>query len=154
MIHDPKILECAEPSRVMFEEVRKNAALADDGNDSLLLSYFKAAFREVQAHADASLLRCTIEVCEDEREDNAPVRLYQTPDEIVSVIDGYGQPLAYRREGKLIYPARHASSVTVRYTTKPDPADAQRLAPYVNMYATALFDGEVEKLNSILAQCL
>ena len=145
------IIERAEVPAEWLEQMKAYAAVADGAQDSLLSALLLRAILRVQELANKSLLACTIELHEDDVEDNT-VRLYQTVSEVVSVSTPVGHRLYWepRSNGIRVY----ESSVVVVYRTEPRDGDIDDLLPIVFQYATALYDGQDTKtLASILSQC-
>lgn len=145
------IIERAEVPAEWLEQMKAYAAVADGAQDSLLSALLLRAILRVQELANKSLLACTIELHEDDVEDNT-VRLYQTVSEVVSVSTPVGHRLYWepRSNGIRVY----ESSVVVVYRTEPRDGDIDDLLPIVFQYATAIYDGQDTKtLASILSQC-
>ena len=146
-------IEAEEPKREHLSMFKQYASVPDNSRDALLTVLLRSAMKAVQEAADKSLLPCTLELVVSEREDNDFVKLYQTPDEILSVTDGAGKAIDYKRDSNFIRCFMFTPTVIVRYKTKP-MRDAEALLPVVFQYATALYDGEsTDTLNKILAQC-
>lgn len=145
------IIERAEVPAGWLEQMKTYAAVPDGAQDSLLSALLVRAVLRVQELANKSLLACTIELHEDDVEDNL-VRLYQTVSEVVSVSTPVGHRLYWepRSNGIRVY----EPSVVVTYKTEPREGDVENLLPVVFQYATALYDGQDTKtLASILSQC-
>lgn len=145
------IIEKVDLPAGWLAQMKAYAAVADDSQDSLLNALLMRAVMRVQEMANKSLITCTIELREDEVEDNL-VRLYQTVSEVVSVSSPAGHRLywEYRNNGIRVY----EKDVVVVYRTEPRPADIENLLPIVFQYATALYDGQDTKsLTNILKQC-
>ena len=145
------IIEKSEMPSEWLEQMKAYAAVPDGAQDSLLSAILMRAVLSVQEVADKSLLACTIELREDDVEDNT-VRLYQTMSEVVSVTTPVGHRLYWepRSNGIRVY----EPSVVVTYKTEPREGDVVNLLPVVFQYATALYDGQDTKtLASILSQC-
>jgi hypothetical protein len=145
------IIERAEVPAGWLEQMKTYAAVPDGAQDSLLKALLLRAVLRVQELANKSLLACTIELHEDDVEDNL-VRLYQTVSEVVSVSTPVGHRLYWepRSNGIRVY----EPSVVVTYKTEPREGDVENLLPVVFQYATALYDGQDTKtLASILSQC-
>lgn len=145
------IIERAEVPADWLEQMKTYAAVPDGAQDSLLSALLVRAVLRVQELANKSLLACTIELHEDDVEDNL-VRLYQTVSEVVSVSTPVGHRLYWepRSNGIRVY----EPSVVVTYKTEPREGDVENLLPVVFQYATALYDGQDTKtLASILSQC-
>ena len=148
---DLNIIERADLPSGWLPQMKAYAAVADDAQDSLLNALLVKACLRVQEVANKSLIPCTIELREDDIEDDV-VRLYQTVSEIVSVNAPAGHRLywEYRSNGLRVYDR----SAVVVYRTEPRPADIDNLLPIVFQYATALYDGQDTKsLTNILKQC-
>ena len=79
-----EIIEREEPAAGWLEDLKAYASVADDSQDSLLNALLVRACLRVQEMADKSILACTLEVHDDEVEDNY-VRLYQSVSEIEMV---------------------------------------------------------------------
>lgn len=147
-------IETAEPKREHLSMFKQYASVPDNSRDALLTVLLRSAMKAVQEAADKSLLPCTLELVVSEREDNDFVKLYQTPDEILSVTDGAGNALDFKRDSNFIRCFMFTPTVIVRYKTQPVLRDAEALLSVVFQYATALYDGEsTDTLNKILAQC-
>ena len=145
------IIEKVDLPAGWLAQMKAYAAVADDSQDSLLNALLMRAVMRVQEMANKSLIACTIELREDEVEDNL-VRLYQTVSEVVSVSSSAGHRLywEHRNNGIRVY----EKDVVVVYRTEPRPADIENLLPIVFQYATALYDGQDTKsLTNILKQC-
>lgn len=145
------IIEREDMPAGWLEQMKAYAAVANGAQDSLLSSMLMRAIIRVQEMADKSLLACTIELREDEVEDNA-VRLYQTVSEVISVNSPQGHRLYWEKTSNGI--KVYDKSVVVVYRTMPLPADIDGLLPVVFQYATALYDGQdTNTLANILKQC-
>ena len=145
------IIEKETPAQDWLDELKAYASVADDAQDSLLGALLVRACLRVQEMADRSILACTIELHEDEVEDNA-VRLYQTVAEIIDVTSAEGHRQYWEPRGRSI--RVFSPSAVVRYRTEPRQGDVEDLLPIVYQYATALYDGEDSKtLANILTQC-
>jgi len=145
---------CAEPQVSQLAMLKQYASVPDSSRDALLKLLLTRAMKTVQEAADKSLLPSTLTLTVTEREDNAAIRLYQTPDTIESVKDGKGEAIDYVRKGNSLLPRSFTETVVVTYTTRPDPAQADSLFAVVLQYATALYDGaSSEELAQILSQC-
>ena len=145
------IIERAELPAGWLEQLKTYAAVSDGTQDSLLSSMLMRAALRVQEMANKSLLACTIELREDEVEDNT-VRLYQTVSEVISVSTPQGHRLYWepRSNGIRVYD----DEVVVIYKTEPRATDIEDLLPIVFQYATALYDGQdTATLANILRQC-
>lgn len=145
------IIERAEVPAGWLEQMKTYAAVPDGAQDSLLKALLLRAVLRVQELANKSLLACTLELHEDEVEDNT-VRLFQTVSEVIGVSTPVGHKLywEYRANGLRVY----EDSVVVTYKTEPRDGDIEDLLPVVFQYATALYDGQDTKaLASILSQC-
>lgn len=144
------IIEKEEVPAGWLQQFKAYASIADNAQDSLLLAMLTKAVLSVQQKADRSLIACTIELREDEIEDNT-VKLYQTVAQVVSV-RGIAAELYWEPRGHSI--RVYGDSATVVYRTEPRPADIDALLPVVFQYATALYDGEDKQtLANILALC-
>lgn len=140
-----------EPAAEWLQELKTYASVSDDAQDSLLLSLLKRACVRVQEMSDRSILACTLELREDNVEDNT-VRLYQTVSEIVSVTSAQGHRQYWEPRCKNI--RIYSDTAIVTYTTMPKEGDIVNLLPVVYQYATALYDGQDSKtLANILTQC-
>lgn len=145
------LIESDTPCMAWLDSLKTYASVADDSQDTLLLSLLLRACLRVQDMADKSILAGRFRLIEDEAEGS--VRLYQTVSEVVDVKDGEGNGVAWVRKGRRIIV--DSETVEVEYTTKPNPMDAEALMPVVFQYATALYDGEDSvTLANILKQCL
>lgn len=146
------IIEKETPAQDWLDGLKAYASVADDAQDSLMSALLVRACLRVQEMADRSILACTIELHEDEVEDNA-VRLYQTVAEIIDVTSAEGHRQYWEPRGRSI--RVFSPSAVVRYRTEPRQGDVEDLLPIVYQYATALYDGEDSKtLANILTQCL
>ena len=147
---DVNIIEKEEVPAGWRQQVKAYASIADNAQDSLLLAMLTKAVLSVQQKANKSLIACTIELREDEIEDNS-IRLYQPVAQVLSVKDKAAE-LYWEPRGHCI--RVYGDSATVLYRTEPRPADIDALLPVVFQYATALYDGEDKQtLANILALC-
>lgn len=143
----------ATPTQVDLDKYKKYASISDCSQDELLMSLLSQAISLVQKAADKSVVAASYELVESERENNTPVKLYQTVSEITSVKDGHGNPLGYSLSGHFLIPDFPTETVVVEYETAPD-GDASLLLPTVWQFATALYDGaEQQELLNILRSC-
>ena len=149
------IIKCAEPMKAQLDMLKQYASVPDSSRDALLKMLLTRAMKTVQDTAGKSLLPCTLKLTVTEREnDSVVVKLYHTPDEIVSVVNGNGDNIGFERRGNILTLDALAEEVTVIYTTRPDPAQADSLFAVVLQYATALYDGaDTATLAQILSQC-
>lgn len=146
------IIEKSELPAGWLRQMKAYAAVSDDAQDSLLSALLMRAVLRVQEMADKSLISCTIELHEDEVEDNM-VHLYQTVTEIVSVHSEQGFRPYWEERGRNI--RVYSDTAVVVYKTEPRAGDVEALLPIVYQYATALYDGQdTRTLASILNQCL
>ena len=121
----------------------KEFASVNAGSDALLTGMLTRAMLAVQEWEDKSLLGATATLVVTDREDTAaPIHLYLTPSEIVSVSNADGDPLAYSLVGNELIPSYRTAAVTVVYKTAPEDGNVTALMPKVYRYATALYDGE------------
>ena len=151
-----EIIKCAEPQKAQLDMLKQYASVPDSSRDALLKLLLMRAMKTVQDSAGKSLLPCTLllTVSEREREAGNIVKLYHTPDTIVSVKSGKDDDIAFERRGNLLLLDDFADTVIVNYTTRPDPAQADSLFAVVLQYATALYDGaSSDELAQILSQC-
>lgn len=147
-----EIIERNEPIASWLKQFKQYASIADDAQDSLLNALLIRACIRVQEMANKSILACTLEVHDDEVEDNY-VKLYQTVAEVISVTSAQGHRLYWEPRGGGI--RVYNETAVVRYRTEPRYADIDALLPIVFQYATALYDGQDNKtLANILTQCL
>lgn len=147
-----EIIEKEQPAAAWLDALKAYASVADDAQDSLLTALLIRACIRVQEMADRSILACTLELTDDDVEDNT-VRLYQTVAEVLDVKSVEGHRQYWQPAGKNI--RVYSNSAVVTYRTEPREADIDRLLPIVYQYATALYDGEDSKtLANILTQCL
>jgi hypothetical protein len=145
------IIERDEIPAVWLQQFKAYASVADDSQDSLLNAILTKAVMTVQQKANKSLIACTIELHEDEVEDNT-VRLYQTVSEVVTVTDGTGNAAYWQPSARNL--RVYSNEVVVEYKTEPRAGDIDDLLPVVFQYATALYDGEDSRtLANILSQC-
>lgn len=145
-------LDIAETPKEVFTLFKQDAAIPDEFRDAVLRMYLKASLKAIQEAADKSMLPCTLKVIASEREGNVPVRLYQTPDEILSVTDGQGNAIPFTRDGRFIKLEAFTPCVQVTYKTKPAIADIVTLEAVVSQYAVAMYEHETpEVLNQIKA---
>ena len=149
------IIKCAEPMKAQLDMLKQYASVPDSSRDALLKMLLTRAMKTVQDTAGKSLLPCTLKLTVTEREnDSVVVKLYHTPDEIVSVVNGNGDNIGFERRGNILTLDALAEEVAVTYTTRPDPAQADSLFAVVLQYATALYDGaDTDTLAQILSQC-
>lgn len=130
------------PSREQLAAFKEFASI-NAGSDALLGGMLTRAMLAVQEWEDKALLRCTATLSVTGREDTAaPVHLYLTPGEVVSVSNADGDTLAYSLVGSELLPSFRTASVCVVYKVVPNEADVLALLPKVYRYATALYDGE------------
>lgn len=147
-----EIIERQEPAAAWLDGLKAYASIADDAQDSLLKALLVRACIRVQEMADRSILACTLELHDDEVEDNS-VRLYQTVDAVIDVTSAEGHRQYWEPRGRSI--RVFSPTAVVRYRTDPRTGDVDELLPIVYQYATALYDGEDSKtLANILTQCL
>lgn len=150
------IIECAEPQKAQLDMLKQYASVPDNSRDALLKLLLTRAMKTVQDTAGKSLLPCTLKltVSERAREDGNVIKLYHTPDEIISVNSGEDDDIGFTRDGNLLLLSAYAETVIVTYKTRPDPAQADSLFAVVLQYATALYDGaDTAQLAQILSQC-
>lgn len=148
------LISSAEPTREHLAMFKQYASVPDSSRDALLNAMLKRAFLVIQEVTDKSLLSSEFELTVDERERGDEfVRLYGTPVEVLSVKNGAGHDVAYHWAYNVISLEEFAAEVRIRYKTAPVMADAVRLLPKVYAYATALYDGDTEEQNKILASC-
>ena len=146
-----EIIEREELSQDWLGALKAYASVSDDAQDSLLNALLVRACLRVQEMADKSILACTIELHDDEVEDNT-VRLYQTVAEVIDVTSAEGHRQYWEPRGRSI--RVFSPTAVVRYRTEPRQGDVDELLPIVYQYATALYDGEDSKtLANILTQC-
>lgn len=136
----------------MLPVLKRYAGAVDDSQDAILQQMLTSAALEVQDRADRSVLACEMELRIDGNTRRA-VRLYQTPDRVVSVTTPDGAAVDYAAEGREVRTGGVFPSLVIRYTTMPDKAEQARLMPLVMQYATALYDGQTDELEKILSQC-
>lgn len=136
----------------MLPVLKRYAGAVDDSQDAILQQMLTAAALEVQDRADRSVLACEMELRIDGNT-RRTVRLYQTPDRVVSVTTPDGAAVDYAAEGREVRTGGVFPSLVIRYTTRPDKAEQARLMPLVMQYATALYDGQTDELEKILSQC-
>ena len=146
--------KCAEPQVSQLAMLKQYASVPDSSRDALLKLLLTRAMKTVQEAADKSLLPSSLTLTVTEREENVAVKLYQTPDTIESVEDGKGNALKHTVSGNVLILDDYTETVVVKYTTRPDPAQADSLFAVVLQYATALYDGaSSDELAQILSQC-
>lgn len=139
---DFRLTQVADPTAAQLASFKEFAAV-NSGSDALLLSMLKRAMVEVQAWDDRSLLVSTAVLTWADREDpGAPVRLYQSPATISSVVDGNGDSVSYSLVGNMLVPSYRVGALTITYTTSVSDADLAALLPKAFRYAAALYDGE------------
>lgn len=136
----------------MLPVLKRYAGAVDDSQDAVLQQMLTTAALEVQARADESVMPCEMVLSVDNNAD-ASVRLYQTPDRVISVAAPDGTAVEYAVEGRRVRTAGVCPSLVITYTTMPDKAEQARLMPLVMQYATALYDGQTDELQKILSQC-
>ena len=148
-------LSVCKPHDEVFSLFRQDASIPDEHRDAVLRMHLKSAMITIQEVADRTLLKSVLRLTVSEREDNDPVRLYQSPETIVSVTDGSGAPLGYTRQGPWLTPDRYTSTVIVTYETAVEEGALDALASAVSRYAVALYDHEdISVLNAIKASCV
>lgn len=145
------IIERCDPAPSWLDHLMRYASVSDESHVSLLNALLVKACLRVQEMANKSILACTIELREDEVEDNT-VKLYQTVSEVISVNAPAGHRMYWEHRGNGL--RVYEDSVVVLYRTEPRPGDVDVLLPIVLQYATALYDGEdANTLANILKQC-
>lgn len=147
-----QIIELAEPSASALEDLKNYAAVVcGNEQDSLLKSALVTAFDKVQRMADVALLPGRWKVCADDHSGIVPVYM---GGKVVSITDEYGDVVRYNQRGGRVHLSTE-DYVEVEFVTDVIPANYARYMPVVCQYATALYDGQDDKvLNSILKQCL
>lgn len=145
------VIEIAEPSSDALDALKAYAAVSDSGNDSLLMMVLRTAFDKVQRAADVALLDGRFRLCVDEHLRSVSVYM---GGKVESVTNGNGLPVSHIQNGRRVWLGTD-EYVEVEFTTTANPAGYARYMPVVCQYATALYDGQDEKvLNGILKQCL
>ena len=148
-------LSACTPHDGVFSLFRQDASIPDEHRDAVLRMHLKSAMIAIQEVANRSLLKSVLRLTVSEREDNDPVRLYQSPATIVSVTDGNDAALGYTMQGPWLTPDCYTSTVIVTYETAVEEGALDALASAVSRYAVALYDHEdVSVLNSIKASCV
>jgi len=146
-------LQSSEPGFDAYEMFFEYASIPADATHSVLERILKRAMLTVQEAADVSLLDCTLRLTISSREDDSPIRLYQSVDTVLSVKDVKGNSLNFERAGKFIF-VKGMEDVVIEYTTKSLPVEYEKLLPVAFEYATELYDGgDSAKLAQILCQC-
>ena len=136
-----------------LEALKQYASVPDDGRDAVLESLLRSAILRVQEYADKAIVRTELRMTA-EVPASGIVRLYEGGGEILSVTDESGEGVEYRAlPGHRVQLSLCGVSVSVVYRTSPLFGDVENLLPTVYRYATALYDGEDQKmLDSILAE--
>lgn len=148
-------LSACKPHDEVFSLFRQDASIPDEHRDAVLRMHLKSAMIAIQEVANRSLLKSVLRLTVSEREDNAPVRLYQSPETILSVTDGHGNAIGYTMQGLWLTPDRYTPTVIVSYETAVDEGALDALASAVSRYAVALYDHEdISVLNAIKASCV
>ncbi len=150
------IIECAEPQKAQLDMLKQYASVPDNSRDALLKLLLTRAMKTVQDAAGKTMLPCTLKltVSERERVDGNVVKLYHTPEEIISCVSGEDDEIGFERSGNVLQLFAFAETVVVTYKTRPDPTQADSLFAVVLQYATALYDGaDSSTLAQILSQC-
>lgn len=143
-----------DPFGPVLDGFRQYLAAPETGNDGLLKAVLKSAMIAVQEWEDRSLLPETIAVVVAARPDpRAPITLYRTVSEVVSVTGEDGAPLDYTLSGKLLQVAGRCRNAEVVYKTRPDQADVEALLLKVYRVAAARYDGEdAQTINRIIME--
>ena len=136
-----------------LEAFKQYASVPDDGRDAVLESLLRSAILRVQEYADRAIVRTDLRMT-TECPDNGIVRLYEGGGEILSVTDEWGEEVEYNPlPGHRVQLFAPGAIVEIGYRTDPLAGDVENLMPSVYRYATALYDGEDQKvLDSILAE--
>lgn len=146
-----EVIETAQPTAETLEELKRYASVADDGQDTVLMSALVTAFDRVQRAADTALLEGRYRISAEDHPGIIHVYMGGT---VERVTDSLGLPVSFNQRGYKVYVGTDGN-VEVEYSTRVVPADYARLMPVVLQYATAIYDGqETITLNSILRQCL
>lgn len=141
----------SDPTTQQIAAWREYASINDTAQAALHKACLKAAMKVVGDWHDVTLLSGSVRIDVTEREDNAPVVLYGTPDTITSVKDGAGNALGYTYADGAVTPDGYTAGVSVVYTTKVNTGTLDDLIVKAWRYATALYDGEDEtSLSNIL----
>lgn len=143
-----------DPSAAMLDGFRQYLSAPETGNEALLRAVLKSAMIAVQEWEDRSLLPETIAVVVAARPDpRAPITLYRTVSEIVSVTDAEGKPLDYTLAGKLLQVSGPCRNAEVIYSTAVEEADVDSLLLKVYRVAAARYDGEdAQTINRIIME--
>lgn len=136
----------------LLPQVRRYVGIADDSQDSILLSCLRTAIIEVQDRSDRSVCPCTMRL---DIHDNADtfVPLYGSVASVISASLPDGSDVPFRRLPGGIETGAAYDTLSITYTTDPDGGERQRMLSVVFQYAAALFDGQPEEIRNILAQC-
>lgn len=136
-----------------LEAYKQYASVPDDGRDALLMSLLKSAILRVQEHADRAIVATDLRLTADCGASGI-VRLYEGGGSIVSVTDERGEAVPFDPlPGNRVQLYVRNVPVKIVYRTEPLDGDVDDLKPSVFRYATALYDGEEQKvLDSILAE--
>lgn len=143
-----------DPSGPMLDGFRQYLSAPETGNEGLLKAVLKSAMIAVQEWEDRSLLPETIAVVVAARPDpRAPITLYRTVSEIVSVMDADGKELEFTCSGKLLQVSGPCRNAEVIYKTKAEQADVDSLLLKVYRVAAARYDGEdAQTVNRIIME--
>lgn len=135
-----RFISAAEPNAEQLASFKAYAGINSGDQDGLLLSVLRDAFLKVSQNEDTTLLAGEVELSVTQRENNSPIYLYLTPNEIISV-KADGAEVGYSREGKTITTAEYYEDVVIRYSTSVE-VDVNAYLPKVLRYASALYDGD------------
>lgn len=143
-----------DPSGPMLDGFRQYLSAPETGNEGLLKAVLKSAMIAVQEWEDRSLLPETIAVVVAARPDpRAPITLYRSVSEIVSVTDAEGRALDYTRSGKLLQVTGRCNDAEVIYKTEVQKGDVEALLLKVYRVAAARYDGEdAQTINRIIME--
>ncbi len=143
-----------DPSGPMLDGFRQYLSAPETGNEGLLKAVLKSAMIAVQEWEDRSLLPETIALVVAARPDpRAPITLYRSVSEIVSVTDAEGRALDYTSSGKLLQVTGRCSDAEVIYKTEVRKGDVEALLLKVYRVAAARYDGEdAQTINRIIME--
>lgn len=141
----------SEPNdKITIEDLKLYANIDATDLDPMLTSLLNAAINKVEGAANVSLLERTFRLYSDK----VNIELYYPPiSEITSVTDASGNDITYVANNDNTKIVQNSGvEVCVEYTTTPDLQKVLELKAFVLEYAAALYDGQDDKLNKILAR--
>lgn len=140
-----RLIETGEPLADHLEQYKQYASIPDDSRDGILHKLLKNAMLTVQEYSDTAILPCRFEVEVTDVKRGGTVRLYQGGTDVLTVVDGDGNDVEYRKEVGQIRILKNCASLVVTYTNTVVLPEAERLLPICWELATAIYDGEDAK---------